>query len=97
VKADSTLVFTMSATEIAQRVGLSVADVSYLLSQENGLDWVHRKAELWNQDLFSKTRRRLWHPRTAKLLLEVIHDPKHVERNGLTGGCLRILNRARPN
>jgi hypothetical protein len=94
VKADSSLIYTLSASDIAEQTGLSVGDVSYLLSQAAGLDWVHRKIELWNATLFAKTKRRLWHPTTPKLLLAVIEDSGHLEREDISTGCARVLERA---
>lgn len=94
VKADSSLIYMLAAADIAAQTSLSVGDVSYLLSQATGLDWVHRKTELWNEKLFAKTKRRLWHPTTPQLLVEVIDDVDHPEREGISAGCARVLERA---
>lgn len=94
VKADSSLIYTMSASDIAKQTGVALGDVSYLLAQAAGLDWVHRKTELWNEKVFKKTKRRLWHPMTAELLLEVIDNVDHPERESISAGCARVLERA---
>ena len=95
LKAESTLVYTLSASDIAEQMGIPVADVSYLISQRLGLDWVRAKPELWNDKLFSKTKRRLWHPKTVDLLREVILDAVHPERATASAGCLKVLERNR--
>lgn len=94
LKAESSLVYTLSATDIARQIGIKVADTSFLLSQVNGLDWIHRKPLLWNHGVFTKTKRRFWHPKTVELLLQVVNDRNHPEREGISAACERILERA---
>jgi len=93
-KAEATVIYKLSAKDIAAALAIAAPDVAYLLSQPHGLDWVRRKPELWCDELFRRTKRRLWHSDTLLLLRNVISDPKHTEREGLSVGCLRVLDRS---
>ena len=91
-KADSTTIFTLSTTEIGERLGTSRHDISFLLNS-GGLDWVGLKPDLWDAKTYKKTNRRFWHPKVVELLRAVLEDPAHDEREGASTGCLRVLNR----
>jgi hypothetical protein len=93
IKADPSVIFRLKATGIAKRLNLTTGTVSYLLNQ-NGLDWVRRKQDLWNHEIFKITGARMWHTMIVKLLREVIETPKHSERENVSAGCENALKRA---
>lgn len=90
VKADPTLLYTLKTGAIAKRVGLSTMRVSFLLNK-TGLNWVTRKPELWSNDMYGISGTRLWHPKTVKLLRDVLDDPKHSDRKNATAACKRFF------
>jgi predicted transcriptional regulator len=93
IKADPSVIFRHKATDIAEALGLTCATVSYLLNQ-NGLDWVRRKPDLWNHEIYKITGARMWYPRIVSLLRDVIDDPQHLERASISSGCENALKRA---
>lgn len=94
VKAEATLIYTLKASDIAQRLGLKASIVPYLLGRQ-GLNWLETKSELWCDRLHQMTKRRLWHPKTVELLRNVILDDKHPERGNVSDACVRKLNECR--
>lgn len=92
LKAAASAVYTMTTSDIADELGLKTPDISYLLNRQ-GLNWVLRKDELWDRDNYKRTKRRIWHPLTAKLLRDVILDPNHDARFDISPGCERVLLR----
>ncbi len=93
VKVAPCAIFTHRASDIAAELGLRLNDVSYLVAQKGGLDFVTFHPDLWDHDTFQRLRRRMWHPHTATLLAEIIDDADHHERENVTSGCRRILDR----
>jgi hypothetical protein len=94
IKAEAAAVYTLSATDIAKHFGLTWGQVGQLLNQY-GLNWAATKTDLWSKALFEKTHRRLWHPRVLALLTEVVGDEHHPDRQGMSAGCIAILEQAR--
>lgn len=92
-KADATVIYTVRASQIAAELGLSTGAVSFLLNSA-GLDWVVRKPELWNAELYKVSGARLWHRSVVARLREVICDTDHIERAGIGAACARALERA---
>jgi hypothetical protein len=90
VQADAAMFYTLSAGDIAAQLGLPATRVSMLLNSAC-LDLVHRKPELWSQDIYDKTKRRLWHPQTVAYLRDVISDPNHPDRHLGAPYCLRAI------
>jgi|GEM_PF-5617521 len=93
-KASAIIVYPLKASDIAARLGLTQPIVSYLLNV-NGLNWSGRKPELWDRGLYDQANRRFWHERVVELLREVILDSEHPEREAVSVGCRRALERAR--
>ena len=94
IKAEAATIYTLSATDIANHFGLTWGQVGQLLNQY-GLNWSVTKTDLWSKALYQKTRRRLWHPKVLTLLAEVIANQNHQDREGLSAGCLAILEQAK--
>jgi len=94
VKADAAMFYTLSASDIAAELGLPVRKIAMLLNS-TGLDLVRRKPELWSQDIFQKTKRRLWHPQTIGYLRRVIADPNHPDRQAGGPYAVRLLDECR--
>lgn len=92
LKAAPSAVFTLTTTEIALQLGLKAQDVSFLLNRQ-GLNWVLKKPELWDQETYKRTKRRLWHPFCVKILREVLVDPNHDDRLNVSSGCDKVLRR----
>ena len=92
-KASALIIYQLKASDVADQLGIKQSTVSYLLNS-CGLDWAARKPELWDRALYDKTKRRLWHQRVVELLREVITNPDHPDRCGVTNGCARLLNQA---
>ena len=92
-KASPLIVYPLKASDIAERLGLAQGVVSYLLNV-CGLNWTARKPELWDRELYQRTKRRFWHERAAELLYDVITQPNHTERANVSIGCTRLLQRA---
>ncbi|MHB8148040.1 MAG: hypothetical protein ACYDGM_12375 [Vulcanimicrobiaceae bacterium] len=89
-KANATLIYSLKASDVAEQLGLARGVVSFLLNGQ-GLDWVTRHPELWDKDLYLKTRRRLWHFRVTELLRNVIVNGGNPDRDGVSLGCKRLL------
>lgn len=92
-KADATIVYRLTATDIAQALGIPMSTVSYFLGP-NGLNWVTQKPDLWNREFFRMTKRRLWHLDIVGLLRRVILDEQHEDRVGLSEACLHKMDDA---
>lgn len=90
IKADAAMFYTLSASDIAAQLGLPASRVSMLLNSAC-LDVVHRKPELWSEDIYKKTKRRLWHPQTVAYLRDVITNPNHPDRRLGAPYCLRAI------
>lgn len=93
-KDEEMLLHPFSATDIATELGIAPTDVAYLLSQPHGLDWTRRKPDLWSTSIYGRTKRRFWHSKTVALLREVILDPNHPERQDVSAGCQRVVERS---
>lgn len=93
-KAEPSSIYTLDTTHVAQNLGVSRADVAYLLNA-SGLGWVDSKDDMWDHKTHQNTKRRFWHPCIVKLLRSVILDDGHPDRTHVTPGCLRVLARCR--
>lgn len=92
LKAAASAVFTLTTTEIALQLGLKAQDVSFLLNRQ-GLNWVLKKPDLWDQETYKRTKRRLWHPFCVNILREVLVDADHDDRLNVSSGCAKVLRR----
>jgi hypothetical protein len=48
--------------------------------------------QMWNQELYRMTKRRLWHADIVKLLANVVLDATHSDRENLPAACIRRMN-----
>lgn len=90
-KADATVVYPYTASQIGKQLNIPYQDVAYFLGP-SGLDWITRKPRLWNSELYKMVGRRLWHTDIIGLLREVIVNEHHLERVKLDVRCIRKMD-----